>query len=205
MLPVRPPNLLISLTALVLANLVPLAGAVWLGWSVLDIMMLFWLENVIIGAFNVLRMGAVMVSRGEWAGLFLIPFFTLHYGIFCAAHGFFLLAVLGGGEPSVSGFAMRLASWDGLLLGVIGLVASHGVSFVVNFLIGGEVRRVGLDTLMSAPYARIMILHVTIILGFIATMAFGSSVAMLALLVGLKIIVDAWAHRREHARWAAAA
>ncbi|MGI9247995.1 MAG: DUF6498-containing protein, partial [Woeseiaceae bacterium] len=50
-----------SSIALVLANLVPLAGVLLFDWQVFDVLMLYWAENVIIGVINVLRMG---VCRG---------------------------------------------------------------------------------------------------------------------------------------------
>ena len=45
-----------SALVLVAANLVPLAGVLFFGWSVFSTLLLFWVENVIVGAFNVLRM-----------------------------------------------------------------------------------------------------------------------------------------------------
>src|SRR6266550_7692789 len=55
--PARPP-LRLSPSALVLVapNLVPPAGVLFFGWSVFATLLLFWVENVIVGAFNVLRM-----------------------------------------------------------------------------------------------------------------------------------------------------
>ena len=47
-----PPSALV----LVAANLVPLAGVLFFGWSVFATLLLFWVENVIVGGFNVLRM-----------------------------------------------------------------------------------------------------------------------------------------------------
>ena len=42
----------VSLTILVLANLVPLVGVVFLKWDVFSIVIVFWCENVIIGLFS---------------------------------------------------------------------------------------------------------------------------------------------------------
>ena len=42
--------------ALVLANLVPLAGVLLWEWSVSSVVILYWFENVVIGVVNVLRM-----------------------------------------------------------------------------------------------------------------------------------------------------
>ena len=45
-----------SVLVLLLANLVPLAGVVFFGWSVFPVMLLFWLENVVVGVFHVLKL-----------------------------------------------------------------------------------------------------------------------------------------------------
>ncbi|NIA27398.1 MAG: hypothetical protein GWP02_05020 [Desulfobulbaceae bacterium] len=45
-----------SAIILILANLVPLAGVLFLGWRVFDVIILYWAENVVIGVINVLRM-----------------------------------------------------------------------------------------------------------------------------------------------------
>jgi hypothetical protein len=45
-----------SVMALLAANVVPLLGVLFLGWSTFAIVVLYWSENVIIGAINVLKM-----------------------------------------------------------------------------------------------------------------------------------------------------
>lgn len=51
-----PKQLRFSAAALVLANLVPLAGVLIWQWSVSSVVILYWFENVVIGLVNVLRM-----------------------------------------------------------------------------------------------------------------------------------------------------
>jgi hypothetical protein len=45
-----------SLVALVVANALPLAGVLFLGWTVFPLVLLYWLENVVVGAFNVAKL-----------------------------------------------------------------------------------------------------------------------------------------------------
>src|SRR6266545_3594202 len=45
-----------SLAALVLANAVPLLGVLFLGWTVFPLVLLYWLENVVVGGFNVAKL-----------------------------------------------------------------------------------------------------------------------------------------------------
>lgn len=198
MLGAQPP-LLLSTLALVAANLVPLAGALLGIWSAYDLLLLFWAENVVIGLFQVLRMGAVLVLRREYAVIVLIPFFIVHYGMFAFAHGSFVTTLLAPPEEaSLEAAVAVLLSPSGLLWGLLALLASHGFSYVANFLGAGEWREVAPKELMLQPYARVVVLHIVIIFGGVLAMALGEPAVALALLVVLKIGVDIVAHRREH-------
>lgn len=211
-LPNPPRNpVLVSLALLVAANLVPLIGVVAFGWSVFMVMALFWLENVIVGAYNLLRM-ATQIFLGEWGILFFMVFFTLHYGMFTAVHGLFVMGIFGHDQPIPGGRieASPLAAFTliermieadaGYWWATAGLVASHGVSFVLNFLIGGEWKRVDAGTLMFAPYKRVVVLHLTILAGAGAIAVMGAPVWGLVVLVVIKTIVDAWSHLAERKR-----
>ena len=53
-----------ALVALIVANLIPLFGVLFLGWSVWNILVIYWLENGIAGVINVLKMStATAISR----------------------------------------------------------------------------------------------------------------------------------------------
>ncbi len=200
------PPLALSTAALVLANLLPL-GAVLAGWwSVYEVLLLFWAENVVIGLFNVARMLALLVLKRETGMLVLIPFFGAHYGMFTFVHGIFVIGMLGppGANAMEDGIALLLAP-EGLLLALLALVASHGFSFVVNFLLGGEWRQEDGTRLMGQPYVRVVVLHLVIIAGGWLVLALGEPAWALVLLVLLKIGVDIAAHRRQHRAAAARA
>ena len=75
-----------------------------------------WLENLVIGAFTILRMlGTVAANILNLAvAAFMVPFFTVHYGMFCFGHGIFLSAFAGGkvGDPAPGYDGMRaLVDW----------------------------------------------------------------------------------------------
>lgn len=114
-----------SARVLIAVNLSMIAGVVLFKWSVMDIVFLYWVENLVVGAINVLRMliaspdigqipgvehqmseleknqvknAAGMVRKASAAAkFFLIPFFIVHYGGFCYGHGVFVLAMFGDG------------------------------------------------------------------------------------------------------------
>ena len=204
-----------AVVALVAANLVPLAGVLFLGWSVWTILTLYWLENGIVGFYNVLKM-ATVTGIGK---LGVIPFFIIHYGMFWLVHGVFVLTL-----PGLTDFASPdrdlqpiapLMPVDGpgivfdvaptggpdtssIVLAAIGLFISHGVSFVFNFLRRGEQHTTTAMQLMFAPYRRVVILHLTILFGAFAVAAFGAQLIPLVILIVLKTAVDLGFHLGEH-------
>ena len=214
------PRLTLSTVALVAANLVPLAGVFFLKWDAATIVLLYWTENLVIGGYNILKMALAKAEHPltHLGKLFYIPFFCVHYGGFCAVHGFFLLTFfhLGdgfafpGGEnawPCHLVFVQLLISvvmqlWKnhppGMEWPVLFLVISHGVSFVQNYLRGGEYARLTPDKLMGKPYTRIVLIHIAIIAGAMPVMALGSPVPLLVILIVLKIGMDLWLHARSH-------
>ena len=86
-----------------------------------------------------------------------------------------------------------------LLYPILSLVLSHGFSYVWNYLKYGEYKTAALQVLMTRPYSRIIILHLTVIFGGILVMILQSPGAGLFLLIALKIAFDLTAHVREHA------
>jgi hypothetical protein len=193
----------LSAWALVAANLLPLCGVLFWNWEVFPLLALFWMENVIIGVLNAARMLAVDPGDAPlWgAKLFMVPFFCVHYGLFTAVHGAFVFSMFG--HSKMSGLellepAARAAEDWNLWLPIGALLASHLFSFFWNYLYRGEFRRASLPELMMKPYARVMILHVTILAGGFGAMALGSPLWALLVLLGIKIALDLRAHLKEH-------
>jgi hypothetical protein len=217
-----------SSIVLLLANLIPIAGVVWLDWQVFDILFLYWTESVIIGAVNVLRMissqaanplagmfpkrrtaqidaaldqlsQALPMRKIKW---FIIPFFVLHYGMFCYGHltavvVFFSGSGIGAWRDAILDFGDR-AFWIAVAL----IAVSHLYSYYVNFLGKGEFRRTGLGTLMNRPYGRIVTMHLAIIFGGFFVVWLGNPLPMLVVLIVVKSVLDLRLHNRERAKFA---
>jgi hypothetical protein len=191
----------IGLLSLVAANLVPLVGALFFDWGVFAILLLFWLENVVVGAFNVLAMAIAQGSppptavtrdrRRAVSGpkLFLIPFFCVHYGIFVLVHGVLVVVLFGSDANDAGGTSSISAAQLGL--GLVALVVSHAISFFRDYVASGRYLATSAGELFQRPYGRVVVMHVTIIFGGWAALALGSPVWALALLVVLKIGLDA--------------
>lgn len=215
----------LAIISLLAANLVPLIGVWYFGWNISSIMLLYWAESAIIGYFTVRKMhyldvqGLKTAMAGEnssssqpptsftqitingktfnstqelnqaaLGAIFFIPFFLLHYGIFMFVHLIFLLIFF---------FSLSL-DWWAILLGLVSLFFSHYVSYQTNFINGGEYQRTSVPAEMFKPYPRIIVMHLTIILGAAFVMSQGGQGVALVLLVVLKIIVDLVSHLALH-------
>lgn len=155
------------------ADLAPILAVLFWGWGAAALVMLYWVENVIIGAYVVPRMIVAVLGRHGPVGaiglLFGLPFFAFHYGMFCAVHGIFLVMFLGSQQAvrvSPDPFTMIQRLFEGSLSFaphmnwiVLLVIAAHGAVFVWDFLIRQGWRESSFDQEMGAPYGRIVILH----------------------------------------------
>ena len=186
---------------LVVVNLLPL-------WAVLDrragmgdVFLVYWVENVVVWLCGIVQvataegidtMGGV---TGRRTGL--APFFALHYGVFTLAHGFFAVIM-----ASLVGLVGGLGQV--LLLSAV-IAASHVVSLAMNWFGRGERLVVGAGAAAFAPYPRMLVLHVGIIAGFALiggpdATDHGAQVHAVAVLCGLKTVVDLLFHLGVHRR-----
>jgi hypothetical protein len=198
-------------TTLVAANLVPLAGVFFLDWDAGMIVLFYWAENLAVGVYAILKI-AVARTTGILpflSKLCMIPFFCVHYGMFCAIHGVIIMAMFKVGD--VAGVFPTL-TWSfpfvliqlpiavfrhmlitvpvGMGLAVLGLFISHGVAFAHDYIGRGEYTRTGPRDQMGKPYRRIVILHIAIIAGAAPVMTLGSPWPLLGVLVLLKTGLD---------------
>lgn len=197
-----------SALALLAANLVPLYGVLALGWKVAPILVFYWVENLVIGFFNILKMsraqGAISNSGMTLNGKpvtrdsrkALMFFFALHYGGFTLGHGVFVMALF---SPDLRDMLGEIG------LALLVLSVSHGLSYRRNFIGRGEYLNVPFTRLFWQPYARVIVMHLTIIGGGALAASLGSPLGALLVLVGLKTLIDLIAHRLERKKFSEAA
>lgn len=183
---------------LVLTNLIPVFGVIYLGWDVGTLLILYWLESLIIGALNVPKMLAcrapgdnVWISVG--LNLFNVAFFVIHYGMFTFVHGIFVYSMFADGQKPGDILQGGPLFWTAL-----GLLFSHVVSMLNNFFWKQEYYARKVSEQMSRPYGRVIIMHVVIIFGGFLVMTFGSPLLALLLLIALKVTIDLIAHGWDH-------
>jgi hypothetical protein len=178
----------LALTSLVFANLMPVLGILALEWDLFSILFFYWLESAVVGAYNIPRM--MMIEPSPSHKLSGILFFLVHYSFFMAGHGAFIFAL----------FERVAIEITPVVVGISLLIISHGLSFLVNYVGRKEYQRVSLSEQMVAPYRRIMVMHLAIILCAFLLNLLGTNQITLIILILLKVAIDAYAHWREHRR-----
>ncbi|MBT8039789.1 MAG: hypothetical protein KJN78_06090 [Gammaproteobacteria bacterium] len=188
-----------SVLMLIVANLVPVAGTVFFGWRLSDVMVLYWAESAIIGFFNLFK----IIAIGRWGGVFAGLFFLGHFGGFMAVHFLFVYTLfvegLDGAGPS-GDLGAVWALFAGLWPALLALAVSHAYSFFVNFLGREEHRQLSVRDQMSDPYGRIIFMHMVLIFGGGLAMVLGEPTFVLLGVIALKVVFDIRAHLKQHRR-----
>jgi hypothetical protein len=208
-----------ALKGILITNAITLAAALWQDWSVLQLMWPFWMQSLIIGWYS--RQRILKLTRFCTKGLrinnqavdptpqtqrWVANFFALHFGFFHLIYFVFLMAFTATSDPhgfiEVTNETTRQVSqvhigrvhpFDFLIYVAlaVGFWHSHRSSHEehVQADLGNTP---SLGTLMFLPYARIVPMHLTIILG----VALGSGAVWIFIL--LKTLADVVMHKVEH-------
>lgn len=211
----------LPIITLIVANIIPIIGIIFLKWSLLYILLFYWMESAVIGFFNIIKMymsKAMPVgvasyysknikgynkATSKFTGIFMKiifpPFFMIHYGGFMAAHLIFIFAISAGfNSINISEFQTAGAILTSILIPLLALVISHGFSFFTNFIGKKEYLKVSIAELMILPYKRVIIMHITLLIGGFIMIITKAPVYVLILFILLKIFIDVKAHNKEH-------
>jgi hypothetical protein len=185
-----------SLYLLVASNLLALGIAYASGIGLREMMLVYWIQSVIIGASNVIRilslerfdpsnfkMGGRPVQENATDKRKVALFFLVHYGFF---HLIYLLFVTVDSRG-------ELGSPGGYVVCALVFLINHGYSLAHN-LRRDAAGRPSIGALMFLPYLRVLPMHFTILFGgllFSGTLAF-------VLFGALKTAADAVMHTIEH-------
>lgn len=188
-----------TVVPLLLSNLLTIVWALFEGWQILDVMLVYWVQSIVIGYYNYHRImdldefstegfsindrrpEATAETRKKVAG-----FFALHYGAFHAVYLGFMLSQESG-EVSLSIF--------GIIACIVAFIFNHRYSYQYNKERDSQ-RVPNIGTIMFFPYARIVPMHLTI--GLAASLG-NSSVKALLIFLLFKTVADVIMHMVEHA------
>lgn len=176
-------------------NLIPVVGVLIWGWSAFSLILLYWLENVVVGVRTLAGIVVVALRQGSWPfALFLAPFFTVHYGLFCMVHGVFVMSLFGGdafsgvdanpfdlSQAVGAAFAAQPNLWI-----AFASIALWQIGSFIWAMIKLDPAEAVLQKLMFEPYPRIVVLHIAILASGLIVVALGQPVWAVAILGALK-------------------
>jgi len=185
-----------SLLLLVAINIAVIIVAIAESWSLGTIVWTYWLQSIIIGLFQALKMLTLKefstdgvrinnqpVSPTIATKIRMTIFFIIHFGFFHLVYAGFL-----------SGLA-EAAEWRTVCLAGLSFFANHLFSYFENRSID-KTKRPNIGRLMIFPYARIIPMHLIIMFG--ALLAPHATATLIVFLL-LKTVADALMHIVEHA------
>ena len=211
---------IISSISIIVVNLVPLFGAIFLGWDLTTLLIIYWSENIAIGFWNIFKllkaprvndknnkyhisfedMTKEEIDRvnnsSNLAGIKLsyTLFFMVHYSLFTFVHGFFIFSTF---LQATTNFLLYL---PGIIFTFILIFLSHGFSYLLNFIGKREYEETSLTELMIKPYKRIFITHFVVILVSIALQELNDTFLPALILIIIKTIGDLIFHIIEHTK-----
>ncbi len=165
--------MIISTVSLLVSNLIVIILAIVQKWDTSTVLWVYWMQSVIIGFFQFLRILSLEKFRAF--------FFIFHYGFFHFIYAIFLASVV----------AKSPENFLSILIGSSIFFINHLYSYIHNKIVDEKVKQ-NISKLMFAPYARIIPMHLIIIFGVIL----GPS--MLIVFLVLKTFSDAITHTLKH-------
>ena len=198
----------LSLFLLIISNIITIILAITQHWNLISIMWIFWVQSIIIGVFNFIRILTLKefstenfkinnhpVDPTKSTKKFTAFFFLAHYGFFHLAYMLFLLSNNAelNGVPVAYNLSLNLSEIIGIIIMGMIFFGNHLFSFIYNYEKDSKkVRNIG--TIMFFPYARILPMHLAIVFGLFLI---NDSRSILIFLI-LKTIADIVMHQVEH-------
>lgn len=187
------------------ANLIPVFGVAFWGWSAIEAFTVYAMETLIVGILTLLKMLVAMLARNtreDWyngsqttkvGGLFLMVFFTFHYGMFAAIQTSIFSGVAGI-EPRGAGPLYFFLNWykfinEHTAYALCAFVVSYFASNFVPFIVSGDYKKTPMIYLMFQPYGRIIVQQFTVILGSMMLL-FKFGIGFMIIFIVVKMCVE---------------
>lgn len=188
-----------STLLLILSNILVIILAVWQKWELSTTLWIYWLQSIIIGFFNFIRILTLKnfsvenykinnqpATNSASTKLFTAFFFAFHYGFFHFIYAIFLMVLIKEQNIAIMSIA----------LGGAVFFTDHFFSFLHNKK-ADEESKPNIGKIMFSPYARIIPMHLIILLGAGLFLTSQNQLLLIFFLL-LKTLVDIVAHTRKH-------
>ncbi|HEX5123990.1 MAG TPA: DUF6498-containing protein [Rhodanobacteraceae bacterium] len=204
--PVAAPPQPSKLGAVVLAlliNAVPLVGVLWFEWSAINVLVLYWFENLLI-AFCVFirlvlhrfwtrkrgyyrrtnRLGIQINNKPAEMGL-IGEYAIASFG-FTFAHGIFVFGIAMIVHQNYPDQPMWQLSWDQVFRGALAIAAFLGVELAIDLMSLRRATFAAIRDYAQARMSRVVVLHLALIFGMMAMALSNSPMGVLYVLIALK-------------------
>lgn len=165
---------------IIAANLFPVYGVWFLGWSPTEAFIVYALETMIVGILTVFKLLIATLYRRKdtWyndgqssdkSGFFFIFFFIVHFGIFALVQTT-IFSQTAKITPAGSGMTHFFFHWysyinKDIAYMLFGFIVSYLATGFLPFLLKGDYKKMPMIHIMFQPYSRIFIQQFTVILG----------------------------------------
>jgi hypothetical protein len=189
---------------LILANLIPVYGVWFLGWSAVEVFIVYAMETLIVGMLTLLKMAVATLHRYKhtWynrgtttrvSGLFFMVFFTLHYGLFAAVQSTIFSQSAEIVPPGKGTMHFFFHWYEYINKDIAAMLSAFVVGYLaksfIPFIVSGEYKTVPMMKLMFQPYGRIFIQQITVIIGSMF-LSFGFGKGFILVFAMVKILFD---------------
>ena len=188
----------ISVISLILVNLYPIYGVLFLNWSLAEIFMIYLIENLIVVFFCGLKI--FFTKPHNYQNLSPFIFILQKIGIILALfiagltlNGFYYLFL--------NSFFFKNRLFELIsFVSVLGIFISHGISFLVNYLGKKEYLGATDEGLISIFLKRVAPLYFTILFGGFLMVNIDGSYNLFSTIffILFKIVSDVISHVQEH-------
>jgi hypothetical protein len=196
-----------------ISSLIPLAGVLFFGWNVMNLVVIYWLENIVIGIFNYFRIKRIsdfkqsdhpklkylltnkdvpgnptMWEKTNYSSKHqeYIAHYIWPYALFTFNMGFVLIF---GCLYLV--FELRLNSVLGVLIFLFVILLTDLVSYLVEYYNqSGKFKKTEVIPKLEGAFGRMAILHMGVFVGTLIMIGVYNSVYIVILMALLKIVVE---------------
>ena len=201
------PSKLGAVVLALLINAVPLIGVLYFEWSAINVLVLYWFENLMIGFCTLIRLvlhRRWTRKRGYWrhsnrlgiqvnnkpAEMGLIGEYATGTFGFTLGHGIFVGAIAMIVHQNYPDQPMWQLSWAQVFRGAMAIAAFLGIELAIDLTRIRSASFSAIRDYAQARMGRIIVLHLAIIFGMMGMAWSGSPMAVLYVLIGLKTLAD---------------
>ncbi len=178
-----------SLIVLLIANLYLMFGVLYLGWDLIHVLLLYWVDSILVGIIHVVKYLNSYLKTKSSPTLFKMVLFIIYYSIY-SAFILFAINVIANNVIGIKDITLEERLKE-ILFPIINTFLSY-VFVLLNVLKQKETENK--DFTSSDPFTRVFIMHASIISGAyfweFLDLDIDLQVVIIALLVAFKTAID---------------